>query len=296
MIGSGFDVVIISSRGARDIARLVGIPGVYVIGSLGWETLDNQGISHIHPRFQPYGQQITGILREVRERLLTEQLHASTSLQDAPNNEFFTPEGGKVILQRKGYNDEYPEGINATWVLNLVDPNARKTYRTFLTNYYNQAFEKYAPKTQQTERERLKKMCDLVERLGQTPEGLSTLDVEIRPTSQNSKARAMIQLMRHADDPKRGTHFRGMPFHNFWVYSGDSFIQDGPPMRAGHAAMVLTHGKRGVLGIWSKPPYEQQRLLRGVNVVVDGVSGNAELMLEIADLMGRYPGSSLKQH
>ncbi len=290
---AGKDVVIISSRGARDIARIVDIPGIGIVGTLGWETLDTKGASHIHPRFHLFQPQITGILQEVRERFFEEQLHRSTEIADEPNTELETPEGGRIILQRKGYNPEYPEGINSTWALNLVSLEARENYQQALKQYYQEAFNKYANTFDKADRTKLKEMCGLMIRAGKTTDGLPTLDVEIRPTSQGAKAKAMIQLMREPIDPKRQVHFKDMPYHNFWIYSGDHPKQDGPPMRAGHTAYKFTRGKRGVLGIWSKPAHEQEQPIRGVDVVVDSVSGNAELMKDAAALITRYATSPL---
>ena len=71
--------------------------------------------------------------------------------------------------------------------------------------------------------------------------------------------------------------------------SGDHAEEDGPPMRAGHTADSLSDGKREMLGIWSKPLHEEEREVRGVDVVVDGVAGNAELMTEIAKKIKQYP-------
>lgn len=285
---AGKDVVIISSRGAKDVARILNIPGIVVVGTLGWETLDAKGVSHIHPRFRTFQPQITGILKDIRERFFSEQLHMSTAIVNEPSNELATPEGGKIILQRKGYNDEYPEGINSTWALNLVDEGARDKYQDALKQYYSEAFAKYSGSMNESDRAKLQEMCGLMIRVGKTAEGLPTLDVEIRPTSQGAKANAMLQLMRENVDPKRQEHFKDMPYHPFWIYSGDHAVQDSAPMRAGHTASYLTRNKRGVLGVWSKPPHEEERPVRGVDVVVDGVSGNAQLMKETAAIITRY--------
>ncbi len=285
MIQAGKEVVIISSRGARDIARIVNVPGVSIVGSLGWETLDADGISHIHPRFKPFEPQITGILKDVRERFFTKQLGIPTDIVNEPNTELTTPDGGTVILQRKGYNEEYPEGINATYSLNLVSEEARETYKKTLEQYYNEAFAKYAHPLNKADKARLKEMCDFKLYPGKTADGLPTLDVEIRPTSQGAKANALMQLMREPHDPKRQAHFAGMPHHQFWIYSGDHDVQDSAAMRAGHTAHQLTKGKRGVVGIWTKPSHQEAKEVRGVDIVVNSVAGNAELMQKTAAII-----------
>ncbi|MEK7559602.1 MAG: hypothetical protein AAB521_04820 [Patescibacteria group bacterium] len=288
MIASGREVVIISSRGAGDVVKKVGIPGVSVIGTLGWETLDKNGKSHINEKFKPYQPQITGILRDVRERFLKEQLGRPIEVSNDPNIELDTPEGQGINLQRKGYNEEYPEGINLTLALSNLPPEAQERYGKALELYYNEAFSKQAALMSAKDQAALKELCGFKLRDGMTSDGKKTFDVEIRPTSQISKSKALIQLMRESEDPKRQAHFKDMPFHANWIYAGDHAEQDGPVMRAGHTADSLSQGKRGIFGIWSKPPNEEERAVRGVDAVVDGVTGNAKLMTEIA--------SKVKQH
>lgn len=282
MIVNGTEVVIISSRGAKDIAQRVDIPGVSIVGTLGWETLDKNGQSRINEKFKPFQSQITGILRDVRERFLTEQLNRSTEVADEPNIELETPDGKSINLQRKGYNEEYPEGINSTWALSLLSHEAQDKYKEALKGYYQEAFDKYAASMTEKDKITLKALCGFQLREGKTSDGLQTLDVEIRPTSQITKSKAMIQLMRDTGDPKRQRNFEGMPYHPAWIYSGDHVEQDGRPMRAGHTADFLSGGKRKMLGIWTKPLHEEEKAVSGVDVIVNGVAGNAKIIIEIA--------------
>lgn len=282
MVAAGKDVVIISSRGARDVARRVNVAGVSIVGTLGWETLDEGGQSQINERFKPFQPQITGILRDIREKFLTEQLGRPTDVADEPNIELETPEGKSINLQRKGNNEEYPEGINSTWALSLLSKEAQDRYKEALNMYYNEAFGKHTASMSEEDKYTLKELCGFQLREGKTSDGIQTLDVEIRPASQIAKSKAIIQLMREESDPKRQANFAGMPYHPAWIYSGDSAEQDGPPMRAGHSADAFTRGKREMFGIWTKPLHEEERAVRGVDVVVDGVTGNAKLMTEIA--------------
>lgn len=285
MIQAGTDVVIVSSRGARDIARIVNIPGISIVGSLGWETLDRNGESHIHPRFKPFEPQITGILQEVRERFFAEQLGRSPDIVDEPNTELATPSGDTIILQRKGYNSEYPEGINATWSLSLLPEEKRATYKTALERYYVEAFNKFTADWNKSDKATLREMCNFMLQQGKTADGIPTLDVEIRPASQGAKAKAIVQLMREPDDPKRQEHFMAMPSHAYWIYSGDHDVQDSAPMRAGRTAHKLSQGKRDVIGIWSKPSHQEEKEVRGVDVIVNSVAGNAALMKETAAII-----------
>ena len=158
-----------------------------------------------------------------------------------------------------------------------------------LKQYYDEAFTKHTASMTEKDLEALRELCGFQIREGKGSDGAQTLDVEIRPTSQIAKSKAMIQLMRESGDPKRQKHFEDMPYHSAWVYSGDHTEQDGPVMRAGHSTDFLSHGKRKMLGIWSKPFHEEERPVRGVDVVVDGVAGNAKLMTEIAKKIKQYP-------
>lgn len=293
MVASGKEVVIISSRGAKDVAERVSIPGVSIIGTLGWETLDKNGQSHINERFRPFQPQITGILRDVRGRFLTEQLGKPTEVADEPNIELRTPEGQGINLQRKGYNDEYPEGINLTLALSLLPKEAQTKYGEVLKGYYDEAFDKYTASMPKEDKATLRELCGFQFRDGQTSDGKQTHDVEIRPTSQTAKSKAMIQLMREEGDPKREANFGDMPYHSNWIYSGDSADQDGHAMRVGHSADFLSHGKRKMLDIWSKPLHEEGRPVRGVDVVVDGVNENAGLMTKIADMIKQRPSTQV---
>jgi hypothetical protein len=292
MRAAGKDIVIISSRGARDIARIVGISGINIIGSLGWETFvadkddPTQGISHIHPLYKPYRSQITGILGYVREKFLEQELGlTSITPGTEPNLKFTTADGGIIVLQRKGFNPDYPEGINLTWNFAQVSPNARNRYQIVLEKYYQDAFIKYSEGLNENARKRLKELCNIMLRVGKTNNGITTFDVEIRPILQGAKAKAIIQLMRESNDLKRLESFQHMPYHPMWIYSGDHAQQDGPPMRAGHTAYALTHGKRGVIGIWSKPPDEPYHNIRGVDITVTGMAGNATLLADMAKLI-----------
>lgn len=291
---AGKDGAIISSRGARDVARIIDVPGISIIGTLGWETFvadendPTRGVSHIHPRFRPYQTQITGILGDIRQRFFVEQLGMAPEVEDEPNVELPTPDGGVIILQRKGFNGEYPEGINLTWALNLVHPDARDQYKEALARYYQEAYDLHTQGLDEAGKAKLKELSGLMIRAGTTNEGLPTLDVEIRPVSQGAKAIAMLQLMREPGDPKRLESFQHMPYHATWIYSGDHAQQDGPVMRAGHTAYSLSNGKRGVIGVWAKPQHEGYHNVRGADVVVTGVTGNAELLRDIATLVTQY--------
>jgi len=281
VLDTGRDVVIVSSRGARDVARIAGLPGLSVVGTLGWETLDKEGNSHIHPQFRPFKRQITGILREVRERFLREHLHRKRAFIAKPNTELVAADGGVIILQSKGYNEEYPEGINATWALSMLDDEVKQTYRNALEQYYNEAFTNYAEPLSEEERATLQELCGFMIRAGQTAEGVPTFDVEIRPTSQGAKALAVEELMKRSDDPTRLESFTGMPSHAVWIFSGDHIEQDFPVMQL-----------EGVMGVWSKSPHDRGKPVpEGVAIVVDSVSGNAALTTEIASLMARYPNA-----
>ncbi len=292
MRDAGKDVVIISSRGARDIARIVDVPGISIVGSLGWETFvtdkndSARGISHIHPLYKPYQSQITSILGDVRKKFLEQELGiAPAEIETEPNLKFTTADGGIVVVQRKGFNPEYPEGINLTWNLNQVSANARARYRMALEKHYRDAFAKYSEGLNENESARLKELCSIIFREGKTSNDVSTFDVEVRPISQGAKAKAIIQLMRDPTDPKRLECFQHMSYHSIWIYSGDQAQQDGPPMRAGHTAYALTHGKRGVIGVWSKPLDEPYRDIRGVDITVAGVAGNIALLADMAKLL-----------
>lgn len=277
IVEAGRDYVIISSRGARDVARIVNIPGVEIIGSLGWETFvadekdPRHGRSEIHPQFGPYASQITAILGEVRERFFAEDLHIPVAIPDEPNLALSSPSGGVVVLQRKGFNEEFKEGITLTWNLNQLGPETRKRYNAKLTEYYEKAFaEVSSPDT----REALAQLCGIMHRPGNN--GL-WYDLEMRPTSQSAKANAMEQLQLPVSDPHRLQHFQHMPGHKLWIYSGDHIEQDTPVMRL-----------PGVLGIWSRPKDEEYRKVEGINVTVDGVLGNASLHQDMAALVKKY--------
>lgn len=279
IVGTGRDVVIVSSRGARDVAHIAGIPGISVIGTLGWETVDTDGNSHIHPQFRPFQRHITGILHDVRQRFFTEQLHRDTDIAAEPNSELMTPSGERIILQRKGYNDEFPEGINATWSMSMIDEQERAQYKEVLEQYYNDAFEKYAAELHAVERTKLQELCGFRIRVGQTALGVSTFDVEIRPTAQEAKAIAVAELMKKHDESSRLENFRDMPSHANWIFSGDHMEQDIPVMQLD-----------GVMGVWSRSPHDKGKPVpEGVDIVVESVSGNAGLMKDIAALMQRFP-------
>jgi hypothetical protein len=298
----GKDVVIISSRGARDIARIIDIPGINIIGSLGWETFaaykDNptRGVSHIHPLYKPYRTQITSILRDVRKEFLEQELGLTPEeTETEPNLRLIMPDDGIIVIQRKGFNSEYPEGINLTWNLNQVSTNARAKYRVALEKFYYAAFAKYSEGLNENDRTKLMELCSIILREGKLSNGITTLDVEVRPIAQGAKAKAMIQLMRESTDQKRLESFQNIPYHPIWIYSGDHIQQDGPPMRAGHTAYVLTQGRRGTIGIWSQPLDEPYRDIRGVDITVNGVAENAALLADMAELIKAYPQSNQNQ-
>lgn len=286
---SGRDVVIISSRGARDIARIVDIPGVAIVGSQGWETFiadannPTEGKSLIHRQFDPFSTQITGILGEVRSHL-SHELGLPSEVGEEPNLELPTTDG-KIILQRKGYNDQYPEGISLTWNLNQIAPEKRQKYIDLLKKYYEEAFDKYS-NLPGVDKEKLASLCG--EDILSENDG-KLLSFQIKPTYQASKSKALIQLMREPGDPKRPENFRHMPYHPYWIYSGDNAQQDVPVMRAGHSASAFSLQKRGLLGVWSKPDSEEYTQPRGVDVTVSGVAGNAAILGEIAQVFQRYP-------
>lgn len=289
---AGVDIVIISSRGARDIARLVNLPSVTIIGSLGWETFiadekkPSEGISMIHQQFVPFREQITNILQEIRTRFMKEQLNLNVIRPDEPTAAFETKPGERIFLQIKGNNDEYAEGINHTWSLSM--DSDRDIHRKALERYYKEAFTKYSKGMELAEMEKLEKLCGLKLREGKSVSGDPTLDVEIRPISEQSKAKALIQLMREPGDPYRQNHFhREIPYHTHWIYSGDDRVQDGAVMRAGHLADSLTDHRRGILGVLTAHPTENQTV-RGVDLGIGDVDANAHLHRKLADLFMQH--------
>lgn len=285
MVTAGKKVVVVSSRGAKDVAQRVDIPGISIVGTLGWETLDENGQSRIHSRFKPFSSQITGILKDVRERFFTEQLHMSIEIADEPNTRLAISEGSSINLQRKGYNEEYPEGINSTWALTELKAETQIKYQKILEEYYHEAFDKYTASLSDIDKIKLQELCSFMLRAGKNPDGLPTLDVEIRPKSQIAKAIAIIQLMREQQDPKRQENFANMPYSPNWIFSGDTLTQDAPPMRAGNTANALTKGKRSMIGVWSRPSHLELQNARGVDFTVDGVAANAELLKDTAKLI-----------
>jgi hydroxymethylpyrimidine pyrophosphatase-like HAD family hydrolase len=287
---AGVAVVVISSRGAADVAQRIAIPGIQYVGSLGWETYvpDSEdltkGVSLIHPQFLPYQTQITSILHEVRTRFTTDLGH-STDLENVPNIAIPAGRDSTVIMQRKGYNSQFPEGINITWALNMVPDDKKTQYLQAITQYFEEAFTKQTDGLTQTQIEELKQLCGLVSREGMTTDGHKTLDVEIRPLSNAAKAEAMTQLLAIGDSLE---HFVPMPKADIWIFSGDHTQQDWPVMERGHQIAQETQGKKGVIGVWSKSQFDNvEKVPDFVDVVVDGVFGNAALLKEMAAVIKR---------
>jgi hypothetical protein len=285
ILDSGRDVVILSSRGGKDVATIANIPkrpngrGVSIVGSLGWETVDTDGNSHIHPQFQPFQRQITGILQDVRERFFTEQLHIPTTFTAEPNTQLPTPDGNMILLQSKGYNDEYPEGINATFMMSMLSQAEQQTYFTALEQYYNDALKTHTDGWDEADREKLKQLCGFTFREGYTVGGVRTFDVEIRPLDQGAKAEAAKELLKKSDDPTRLSHFAGMPSCELLLFSGDRPEQDGPVMELPN-----------VVGIWTRSPHDKTTPVpKGAKIVVESVSGNASLTKDIASRMSAHP-------
>lgn len=301
IIESGHDVIIISSRGAQDVATRVGLEsttsrGTFsAVGTLGWETRDPEGKSHIHEQFAPYKDHITTILRSVREQFIRnnvepDQQEAVLAMAMEPNMVIPTP-FGEVILQPKGYTNEegYPEGINHTWALNMVPPEQQAQFAEALTQYYEDAFANVASAALLTseQRHKLDQLCGFVKREGVSMNGKPLLDIEIRPRSQGAKAHAGLQLLR---SDGREQYMTNMPRNQILIYSGDHIDQDWPVGRAGHLADRLTHGQAGIINVWTRQHQEEPgNDTRGIDIVVDGVNGNAQLLTRLAELFARYP-------
>lgn len=283
IISNGGYVIFNSSRDVEDLKEKVRIDGARLIGLLGDQTLDENGKTHINERFRPYQSQQTGVLKEVRERFIAEQLGRSVEVTDQPNIDLGTPEGPSINMQRKGCNEEYPEGINLTLALSNLPPEAQEKYENALRGYYNEAFDRQTASMTPNDKEAFRKLCDFRLRKGMTSEKKQTLDVEIRPASQITKARTALQLLRRPDDPKRQDGFRDYPWSDELIVLGDDPDQDGPSMRAIKTARRFTKGKLGGYGVLAERSQEEERLTRGVNVVVDGMHGIADLMTKIAN-------------
>lgn len=284
----GMPIVIISGRSGRKIAELFQIPKLYIVGTLGWETFTTykdrptEDLSSISDKFTPYQCDITRVLKEVRFRLFND-FNISPDLNDEIELELPTNSGGVIYLERSGVNPLYPEGIMHTWNLNRVIPDERDIFVKKLQQYYQTILENLDSSDALYVTE-LQRRCGLIppDKLAQEAGRYSA---KIGPISQISKVHAIIQLLRNPNSPqkKRDSCFNNIPFgFDTIIYAGDHPIQDGKVFEAGRKASLLTRGQKRLFSIWVK---HQDLVTSGAkisDITVEGVSGNASLLDQMA--------------
>lgn len=304
------DLAIISARSARKIAQIAQIPGLQVIGTMGWETFksskDNpsRGVSVIHESFSPFEKPLTEILEEVRHRFvrddLKQEIPPHDSESDAIEMEYLSKTGGKVVLERKGVNEAYPEGIYHTYNFNQVDKTERAEFAAHLEQYYIEAFDKALEKHTPSENGDLYRLR-LMQKWGIMPNSKSPLDngrysSEIGPRAQRAKTGAIIQFMRRPNSTRRHLYFESMEGgYESIIYSGDHIDQDGLVFdvmdRVGKAKYVKG-GTLQSIHLWIN---SDESATRPNSERIHGVSGNARIVEQMATLATAYKTSGESQ-
>lgn len=292
---AGVDIAVISARSARKIAEIVTIPGLAIVGTLGWETFhaDEQnptkGVSEIHESFTPYREQLTSVLGEVRKRFLSEDLGVDTKAEDEIELEYKTPSGQTIVLERKGVNDQYSEGIYHSYNFNQVSVAERVALVSQLRQHYQEVYrnlaERYPPDNPENETflQSFQQMSGIVPK-DNTPEMEGRYSFDIGPLSQQTKSHAIIEFMRQPDDPKRDAYFSHLPGgYETIFYAGDDNVQDGKAFHAGRLAQRLTQGRRDSVGVWvNQGDVYQPKEVSEYQVM--GVAGNAALLGKMTEI------------
>lgn len=292
---AGIDLAVISARSARKIAQIMHIPGLQVVGTMGWETFHSDrnnptdGTSLIHESFDKYQKPLTDILQEAREKFLAEDLHVETEdMSEAVELEYGTPQGGKVVLERKGVNLDYPEGILHTYNFNQVQPNERAVYSQHLKQYYEEAFEKAAEGHDDAYRLELMKKCGLL-KWPCPPTDPGRFSVEIGPIAQRAKTGPIIQFMRDPSDVKRNRYFQGMKGEYAGIiYAGDHEVQDGRVFDA-TARVSRRTGELDAISLWI---HTGETAERKNSARVHGVSENARIIEQMATIATAHKASA----
>jgi len=280
---SGVTVIAATGRAGAEAAKLMKVPGAYIIGTGGWELFETdqddstKGRSIIDERLVANHEDITFLLASVRQ-----DFQAFIHAQDSQSGDALTfpvkTQYGQMTFEKKGVNDDFPEGIGHGYNFARIE---NLETRERLAQLIKKLYDYYFP-------ESLKPFYEI-----DISANNQNVAVEIRPLHQKGKARSLIQILRKKTDtnPFTGENKRSGLYGDIpdgfdtLLFFGDT---DGDSAASRAAHLVASFTKIEATGVAVLRPEEkmrnQERLARYSDVGVSSIRENGELLSALADV------------
>lgn len=279
----------ISNRGAGQIVKIYNEAGFenhpFIVGTYGAETMKQDNEPEIDKKWGPYSDIITGVLRDVRERVFREYgISPSTGVEVEIKSDI---EQNPIYLEMKGIGgktkngDVFAEGLAHTYNFNQVPPEKRAALVRKLDNVINEKFNEFIMIDGNRTKALMGIWGDLSSRDLNNATKPGNYSYSLEPSLKRNKGWGMTTMLRAIKE--EGNNDVGLV-----LYAGDHPYQDSQAMYPGR---VIERNGSGLgikfVGIIVKHDNDAGGLS---DFSVNGVNGYGKLLRNLADAVEKVRG------
>lgn len=278
----------ITNRSGQQVVRMnkkAGINKSIIVGTYGYELFKSDlnhptsGESFIDESIEIYRPEISHILTALRENLFR-RLKLSKDIFEETEVEIKTLHGS-IILERKGVNSDYPEGLAAVYNFNLVESGVRSEIAAGMLSDYENMFKLLI-----SENYRLGLMLKHIWGhlpAEESPEKPGKFSLRFEPLNKKSKIIGMRKIFAEVKNLLPENQHIGTI-----IMAGDSDEDFEAVIEAKHLVNgQYSNGfkKPQVYGIWVKPPEYQELASHTADFYVNGIDEYSGFLTDLAAIL-----------